>query len=975
MKKKIFKFVAVVLAFVIVTAALPFSVFASDTYEDYQNGIAISYVPRSDNTAAIISLWVQFPEQLGDDLVIPEQINGYKVTEIRANSISVCCESVTIPLGITKIQNGAFMSATVNAIYVAEGHTEFKSIDGVLFSADGKNLLAYPNQRKTLIYTIPQGTEVINSRSFAYVSNTEAVIISDTVKKINSYAFYNSYIYDISIPKSVTSIGEGAFMSCNNLKSVYIPYTVEQIGDYVLDGTETIIFSPEGSLAQQVAEENGYSSYKFKEIVDFSVSSENNEINANQGGYPDSYWDENGNCYEWYHYNVPSYKLTFVFADETSETYTNSEFYETFGFWPSDFSEQSHENQWREGENHSFTICVLGMQDELEVYIKPKEKIKSFSIVPSQTQITEYTNGWYSYNSSPDELYWYYNVDFKYYVTTEKGEEYTFDYPHEIWDQIGEGPTWKSGNQSYGNQWSVGENLIEVELMGVTASAVIEIVEDDIVNVEAVMEYDLIENSDGYFETDYMNQVTYFMYTMNPSIKVTYKDNTSRTFNGIDEVRGEFNGEPMVVSDQSYENQWSVGTHTATLYAFGFAVPFDVNVVSGPVKSLTLLSDIKTEYAMYEEPSLDGVTLRVEFKDGTSVTKTFSIIDEYRDDGYYINSYPVNYSLYNVNEERFLRISYINEYIDIPIAVSQSEILSTRLSTPPSDIYWNNAVISVEYADGQTADYTVEEFYPYYQENSFDGSVKYIYLDGEAITDKGVFNLGFYGESDDMLAFSYAEFYAFGESFVLDDEDLALVNANYVSDTYILNAMNYDGYTSENIVFDGVVNENNIDLLVWSLSNGSGDITGEEALSVLSKNLVLSGDVDLTLSEYYDETEDVYRVNSWDLPDYYKDILEQRVLENGNYQFVFEYYFPYIGRYMYTAEVSAEQKLVSVSKGTQNGDVNGDGQFDIRDMIRLKKLLAENSDDVTYNTDVVRDGVLDSADTVAVKKYLLGLFV
>ena len=832
--------------------------------------------------------------------------------------------------------------------------------------------MAYPNQRKTLIYTIPQGTEVINSRSFAYVSNTEAVIISDTVKKINSYAFYNSHIYDIGIPKSVTYIGECAFMSCNNLKSVYIPDTVEQIGDYVLDGTETIIFSPEGSLAQQIAEENGYSSYKFKEIVDFSVSSENNEINANQGGYPDSYWDENGNCYEWYNYDVPSYKLTFVFADETSVTYTDGEFYETFGFWPSDFSEDSHETQGREGENHSFTICVLGMQDELEGYIKPKEKIKSFSIVPSQTQITEYTNGWYSYNSSPDEAYWYYNVEFKYYVTTESGQEHTFDYLYQIWDQFGEMPTWNSGNQSYGNQWSVGENLIELELMGVTASAVIEIVEDDIVNVEAVMEYDLIENSDGYFETDYMNQPTYFKYTMNPSIKVTYKDNTSKTYNSIDEISGEFNGEPMVVSDQSYENQWSVGTHTATLYAFGFAVPFDVNVVSGPVKSLTLLSDIKTEYASYEEPSLDGVTLRVEFKDGTSVTKTFSIIDE----GYYINGEYVNYRIYDTMNGCILRISYLNEYIDIPVTVSQTEVLSVELSTPPSDIYWNNAVITVEYGDGQTVDYAVEEYYPYYEENFSDelGNSVYAY-EGYAKTDKGLYSMSFYCYRADKVGFSYADVYVFGESFVLNDEQLALVNANYIADEYILNATNYQGYLSENIIFDGEVTEKNIDSLVWSLSNGSGDITDEEALSVLSKNLVLSGDVDLTLSEYYDETEDVYRVNSWGLPDYYKDILEQRVLENGNYQFVFEYYFPYIGRYMYTAEVSAEQKLVSVSKGTQNGDVNGDGQFDIRDMIRLKKLLAENSDDVTYNTDVVRDGVLDSADTVAVKKYLLGLFV
>lgn len=42
-------------------------------------------------------------------------------------------------------------------------------------------------------------------------------------------------------------------------------------------------------------------------------------------------------------------------------------------------------------------------------------------------------------------------------------------------------------------------------------------------------------------------------------------------------------------------------------------------------------------------------------------------------------------------------------------------------------------------------------------------------------------------------------------------------------------------------------------------------------------------------------------------------------------------------------------------------------------MIRLKKLLAESSENVTYSTDVERDGVLNSADSVAIRKHLLGV--
>ncbi len=106
---------------------------------------------------------------------------------------------------------------------------------------------------------------------------------------------------------------------------------------------------------------------------------------------------------------------------------------------------------------------------------------------------------------------------------------------------------------------------------------------------------------------------------------------------------------------------------------------------------------------------------------------------------------------------------------------------------------------------------------------------------------------------------------------------------------------------------------------------------------------------------------------------YSKHILEHKKLENGNYNFMYEYFFPNVGKFMYTVEVSADFKTTSVSASVQKGDVNGDGRVDIRDMIRLKKLLSESFDNVTYNTDVERDGVLNSADTVAIRKHLLGV--
>ena len=61
----------------------------------------------------------------------------------------------------------------------------------------------------------------------------------------------------ITIPDSVTSIGERAFWSCDRLTSITIPSSVTSIGEYALCGCEKLtIHAPAGSYAEQYAKEN-----------------------------------------------------------------------------------------------------------------------------------------------------------------------------------------------------------------------------------------------------------------------------------------------------------------------------------------------------------------------------------------------------------------------------------------------------------------------------------------------------------------------------------------------------------------------------------------------------------------------------------------------------------------------------------------------------------------------------------------------
>ena len=77
--------------------------------------------------------------------------------------------------------------------------------------------------------------KIIDDEAFSYNSrNITSVTIPDTVTHIGDKAFYNcKNLVSITIPDSVTHIGNGAFDSCNSLSSIEIPDSAAYLGDNV----------------------------------------------------------------------------------------------------------------------------------------------------------------------------------------------------------------------------------------------------------------------------------------------------------------------------------------------------------------------------------------------------------------------------------------------------------------------------------------------------------------------------------------------------------------------------------------------------------------------------------------------------------------------------------------------------------------------------------------------------------------------
>ena len=154
-------------------------------------------------------------------IVIPDS-----VTTIDDLAFGKCTSltSVIIPDSVIVIGNRAFENCDgLTSIIVDEDNPNYKSIDGNLYSKDGKTLLKYADGTSNTIFEIPAGVTSIGDYAFAFCTSLTSIIIPDSVTTISKYVFWQcDSLTSIIIPDSVTTIDEFAFRDCDNLTSVTI---------------------------------------------------------------------------------------------------------------------------------------------------------------------------------------------------------------------------------------------------------------------------------------------------------------------------------------------------------------------------------------------------------------------------------------------------------------------------------------------------------------------------------------------------------------------------------------------------------------------------------------------------------------------------------------------------------------------------------------------------------------------------------
>lgn len=143
------------------------------------------------------------------NLEIPSKIGDATVSELGADVVTSghnntdCFGTITIPDSVTKLH------------YVTKG-SDFKNVTKVTFAGNSQ------------VTDIPD-------YCFYFMNNLQQVVLPPRIQTIGASAFNSTALTSISLPSTLTSIGNNAFTSCEQLTTVTIPEGVTSLGEGTFD--------------------------------------------------------------------------------------------------------------------------------------------------------------------------------------------------------------------------------------------------------------------------------------------------------------------------------------------------------------------------------------------------------------------------------------------------------------------------------------------------------------------------------------------------------------------------------------------------------------------------------------------------------------------------------------------------------------------------------------------------------------------
>ncbi len=147
---------------------------------------------------------------------IPDTVKTIKQDAIETTNN---LEKIIIPKNVETIEEKSiFWNYGLSYIDVSVDNINYMSVDGVLYSKDGKHLIAYPTASDRNVYTILDTTEEVQSYAISSAKNLKKLYITEGVK----------------------SLKWGAIDSCDKLEELHLPKSLNEIDQYALENNNSL---------------------------------------------------------------------------------------------------------------------------------------------------------------------------------------------------------------------------------------------------------------------------------------------------------------------------------------------------------------------------------------------------------------------------------------------------------------------------------------------------------------------------------------------------------------------------------------------------------------------------------------------------------------------------------------------------------------------------------------------------------------
>ena len=171
------------------------------------------------------------------------QLNSFRLADTRAKALAVDIPEPFTYQDLQVLSESKLLSGIEHIIVMKRSQEFYKSVGGILYSADGAELFLCPAAKQEA--EISPGTVSIGRYAFAGCHSITSLHIPSSVRFLASYAFFDMPVLErVTMDFGLERIGylnqHSVFARCKKLKYVQLPDSLLSIGSFAFEGCESL---------------------------------------------------------------------------------------------------------------------------------------------------------------------------------------------------------------------------------------------------------------------------------------------------------------------------------------------------------------------------------------------------------------------------------------------------------------------------------------------------------------------------------------------------------------------------------------------------------------------------------------------------------------------------------------------------------------------------------------------------------------